>query len=193
MGFTYETGDDFSTGNRFLDQPGEYHMVVAEVSEKPRKGNGELIPNAAFGVKLKVLAGSVAGQEDREMDVSFFNPKSDSKDGGAMAKKKIDRMLLATNLIDPDDKGKKLEIDLNKMVNRQILVKCDEEEGTKRKFVSISFANIFHVDDPEAASYPRDVEAIRMIPTSLRRIKGQSMKAQEPKVSEAPKKDFSAI
>lgn len=194
MGFDYETGDDFDSGSKFLEQPGEYHMVVEAMEEKPRKQDGELIANAWYAAKLKVLAGSSPGQEDKEHRVVFFKPNPDSKDGGDFARKKSDRFLLAVGLITPEDRGKKVSLDLQHAVMRQLLIKLDGRKDDRgRNQLDISFANIFHVDDPEAASYPRDGAAIALIPQELRRIGGKPAKAQEPKVNAAPKADFSSI
>jgi hypothetical protein len=184
----YKTGGDFDTGGGFLKAPGTFHFCITGVEENPTKkgkqNEGQLIDNAAFRVDLEVLAGTADGCVGKTCDIVFFHPKPSDKNEGAFAKKKIDRFLLAVNLVKEEDKEKELDIDLNLATGSQLVAKMELNEDGKH--VGLAFADIFHVDDPAVAQVPKDAEALQLIAPSKRRIGSQPKK---DKAAVPPKKD----
>lgn len=171
MGFDYETGGDLSNGGQWLSEPGTYHLMITDVDEQPTNKDGALIDNAAFRVNFSVCDGTVPGQVDKAIDITFFRPKPTDKNEGAFAKKKIDRFLVAVGLLTEQQvidkwKGK---IELQESVGRQLVAKLDKEKEDS-KFLSLSFADIFHVDDPAVATIPRSKDHLALIDPKLRRI-----------------------
>jgi len=160
----WETGEDVSSGETFLSQPGRYHVVVQDLNEPATKRDGTIIQGTLFGVTFAVAEGP---QQDKTVSVSFFAPSLQSKDGGAMARKKVDRFLIAVSLVDPSETGKAKKIKLDEAIGRQCCVEFEhDKEG---KYLQLKYANIYHVDDPEAANVDKSDEFLSMIPPHLRR------------------------
>lgn len=172
---SYTTGDDFS-GNKFLDTPGEFHMVTEAVQWPPLDNNECEVIDRLFDLKCRVLAGP-DGTVGKTTTLKFWKPTQDKPS----SKKRIDRCLLALSIADPEDKNKQIEIKLEDFPGRQFFVKLDKN---KNGYLNISFSNIFHVDDPEAASYPRDANMIEGIAPALRR-KGQGSVETKPNKTKA--------
>lgn len=191
----YQTGNDFTGGGKFLEEPGQYHMVIEDIAHPARNHRGERIEGGLFNVTMKVLAGSVEGQEDKEFSTTFFQPKADSKDGGEFARKKIDRFLLSANLIQEGDQGKQLDIDLESAKHVQLFVKLERKESkTGKAFLDIAGASIYHVDDPDAKNWEKKQEALAIIPGKLRRVGGKPAdQPEEPKVTPVDDSAFGAI
>lgn len=171
MAYDYEAGGDLSTGGSWLAEPGTYHLIVESIDEQPTSKDGTLVPNAAFRVNCSVCDGTVGGQRDKTTDITFFRPKATDKNEGAFAKKKIDRFLLAVGLVTEQqvlDKAR-VSIDLQQAVGRQFIAKLDKEKEDS-KFLSLSFADVYHVDDPAVAAIPRSKDHLSMIDAKLRRL-----------------------
>lgn len=163
MGFQHTAGGDTSAGGQFLDHPGWYHLMIQDIQDPPTDKSGTPIPDAAFKVNCSVLAGTVEGQKDKTVGIMFFHPRADGKNEGAFARKKIDRFLIATSFATPAQIEAKatLDIDLQQGRSRQFIAKLDKEEG--KKFLELSFADIYHVDDAAVANYPKDEKALKLI------------------------------
>lgn len=174
--FDYEAGGDLSTGGLWLAEEGTFHLNIVEMQEEPVDKNGNLIPNAAFRVACVVCDGTVAGQQDKTTDITFFRPKSTDKNEGAFAKKKIDRFLVAVGLATEQQikEKAKLSIDLQDAVGSQFIAKLelerDDNGQPKSRFLSLSFADIFHVDDPAVAGIPKNKDCLALLPPSQRLV-----------------------
>lgn len=186
------TGDDMGSGNTRVSKAGDYHMVIEDISEPAVKQDGSLIQNSLFGVTAKVFATNAAGQEDKEWRGVWFNPNLQAKDGGKFDRKKVDRFLLAVGLINPSDKGIEADLDLSDAIGRQFLIRLEENQTKEGKTVlQMKFADIYHVDDPEAADIPKSKEGLSMIPPELRRVAkssrpgGQAAKATAKEVNKS--------
>lgn len=172
------TGDDQGSGNTRVSKAGDFHMVIEEISEPATKPDGTLIQNSLFGITARVLATNAPGQEDKEWRGVFFQPNLQAKDGGKFDRKKVDRFLLAVGLINPTDKGVDVEIDLDDAVGRQFLIRLEENQTRDGKSVyQMKFADVYHVDDPEAADIPKSNDGLKLIPAELRRM---NQKASRP-------------
>lgn len=169
--FEFEGGGDVSTGSAWLSDPGTYHLIITDLDEQPTNKDGQLIDNAAFRVNCSVCDGTVAGQRDKTTDITFFRPKPTDKNEGAMAKKKIGRFLVSVGLATEEQiiNKEKITPDLQDAVGRQFIAKLDKEKEDS-KFLSLSFADIYHVDDPAVAQIPRSKEHLALIDPKLRRV-----------------------
>lgn len=171
--FEMEMPESTDRGGSFLDQPGTYHFSVTAIDEHPSGNDGKLIDG--FRVSCAVLAGTTNGQEKKEVDITFFNPKLTDKNNGEFAKKKQARFALAVCLLDgPRKGGERVSIDLQQAIGRQFIATMEERKYAKRdgsegKSIDLHFADLWHVDDPEAAAYPKNEAALKLLPASLRK------------------------
>lgn len=184
MAFTHTTGEDFTGGGRFLEQPGWYHAVVTDATERPTKRDNSLIDNAMLRVDCTVLAGTSEGCVDKVFDLLFFHPNTSNKDGGEFGRKIIDRALVALGVIDPTDKQKAVSCEATDLVGRQFIVKMDNEERNGKTRLGMAYAEIYHVDDPAVKTQPRNEAFLSLLPASLRRIGSQA--AAKPAPTPAP-------
>jgi hypothetical protein len=178
MSFSWQTGDDVNTGGKFLSEPGTYHLAVTAVDENVTNKDGQLIDNAAFRIHVEVLDGTVAGQKEKTKDIIFFHPKPSQANGGAFARKRIDRLFLAANLMGMDAVGgKEVVFDLSKMVGQQIVAKFQMDDDNK--YVELAFADIFHVDDLAVKDIPKDKAMMALIPSGCRWPSGKAPGADD--------------
>ena len=166
---TVDTG-----GGNWLTQPGTYHVVVTHADEEPTNAKGEMMDG--FRITCQALEGTVkdeAGkftERDKTVDIIFWNPKLTDKNEGLFARQKQGRFFLATGLLTEEQLGTEVEIKLENAVGRQIVLTLDEQDGIgDRKFLQLHFADIWHIDDPAATSYPKCAKSLGLIPKPHRR------------------------
>jgi len=166
MSFAMETTEDIGGGSsQYLNEPGTYHMIVTSVAENEGpKGN----PIDGFTVGLSVLDGTSKDQKDKSMNLCLFSPdQSKSDKSRKWARMKQTAFVVASGVLDPAKLGGKVQINLQNAVGRQIVATFEhDDEG---KYMQLSYANIYHVDDPRAANFPKDKEALAIIPKDLRK------------------------
>jgi len=170
------TKDSFDRGGNYLDAPGTYHVSVLDANDQPSSNEGKLIDG--WKVRVSVMAGTVPGQEKKEIDITFWNPNlNDDEKKQAKTRGKQARFLEAVCLIDRHSTGT-AKIELAEANGRQMIVTLtrkqrkdaitgryvDEERG-----LQLNFADVFHVDDPDAAGFPKHAAAISLLPGNLRR------------------------
>jgi hypothetical protein len=167
MSFAMETTPDIggSASDQYLNEPGTYHLVVTSVGENEGpKGN----PIDGFTVGLSVLDGTAKGQKDKSTNLCLFSPdQSKSDKSQEWARKKQTAFAIASGLVDLKKLGGKIQIDLQTAVGRQIVATFEHDDSGK--YMQLSYANIYHVDDPRAANFPKDKEALAIIPKDLRK------------------------
>lgn len=167
MSFAMETTEDIggSGSDQYLNEPGTYHMIVTSVGENEGpKGN----PIDGFTVGLSVLDGTAKGQKDKSTNLCLFSPdQSKSDKSQEWARKKQTAFVIASGLLDLKKLGGKVQIDLQTAVGRQIIATFESDDSGK--YMQLSYANIYHVDDPRAANFPKDKEALAIIPKELRK------------------------
>jgi len=167
MSFALETTEDVGSGasDQYLNTPGTYHMVITSVAENEGpKGN----PIDGFTVGLSVLDGTAKEQKDKSTNLCLFSPDQSKPDKSQeWARKKQTAFAIASGLIDLTKLGGKVQIDLQNAVGRQIVATFESDD--KGQYVDLSYANIYHVDDPRAANFPKDREALAVIPKDQRK------------------------
>lgn len=180
----YQTGDDFSVGGTWLEQPGNYHMIVSDLKVPAESFSGKLIQGSAFGATLSVLDGTTDSEKGKTINCVWFRPRGDMRDGGKFARKKIDRFLIATGLIGQEDKNKGVKLSelLPLAVGRQICCKIDsKEDSSGKERLDIAFADIFHPYDPKVESWPKNRAVLAMMSDEQK-----SRSPAKPKQPEVP-------
>jgi hypothetical protein len=161
MSFALETTEDVggSANDQYLNEPGTYHFVITSVAENEGpKGN----PIDGFTIGLSVLDGTTKGQKDKSTNLCLFSPDQSKSDSSQeWSRKKQTAFAIAAGLIDLKKLGGKVQIDLQDAVGRQIVASFEHDDA--KKYMQLSYANIYHVDDPRAANFPKDKEALAII------------------------------
>ena len=91
-------------GGNWLKEPGTYHMMVADTKEEPVSKSGTGLD--AFQVTFQVLAGTVEGQEQKQCEVTFWNPKLTDKNEGLFARQKQAKFFVAAERDRRPDNGR---------------------------------------------------------------------------------------
>lgn len=194
---TVDTG-----GGNWLDKPGTYHLVLTAADEQPTKRNGEMMD--AFRVTCQAIDGTVRDangftEKDKTVDLTFWNPKLTDKNEGLFARQKQAKFFLATGLLTEEQLGTEVDINLGDAVGRQVIATLEERDGgdSGRTFLDLHFADIWHIDDPAAAKFPRNDKAIALVPKAHRRDpksfekkNGTEAKAKPPKKSQTTPVDL---
>lgn len=156
---TSDFPDEESTKGFDYPIPGQYHAVVNNVDEAPTGFDG-------MKVEFIMLAGTGEHQINKRFEEAFFWPRSDAKDGGKFARKRLARLALATGLITPAQLGTQVEIDWEAMKYRQLKLSVTHYERTKDgktyKGAQVEGLEMYGPLDPTMAHVPCDPEAIAM-------------------------------
>lgn len=165
----WDTTDDFSGGGNYLHEPGTYHLVVTNVLDGMSKKNK---PIEGFTVECDVLAGTVNGCAGKKVDLTFFPPNpSKSEVAQRISRQQNTAFFIATNVIDPSKLGQRVTIEPTNAAGHQLVVKLvrgqeQNEVGEwvdSDKFLRVEYANVWHVDDPDAKDVPKNKDALGMI------------------------------
>jgi len=161
------TANTSSAGN-WMTKPGTYHVIVRDTEEIAKNKKDEDMD--AFSVTFEVLEGTVAEEKGKQHKQLFWEPRYDSKDGGEFARKKITRFLVAVGFIKPGAaQDGEVEISLADCKGRQFVISLEESSRDDgKKYLDIHYADIWHVDDPDAAAYPKDTGTIGVLQAEAR-------------------------
>lgn len=157
---------DLQGGGTYLKSPGKYHILVENIrvglSTKDKVMDGTT-------VEMKVMAGEHAGKV--VTPVLWNVDLQGSEKNQAMAVRRLTNFFLAANVIPKDKLGEEFEFDENDANGAQIVVEFgwgrqqnengEWEDDTGK--VDFHYANIWHIDDPAAASVEKDTEALGSI------------------------------
>jgi hypothetical protein len=122
---------------------------------------------------MEVLGGDEA---NKKFSLVFWGPKFDKPEedkGNVMVRKKQAAFAIACDLIDLSALGKKVQVNLQDAVGAQVVLELEVESYTKRdgkpgKRVQLSWANIFHVDDPRAKGAVMCEKSLKSIESKFR-------------------------
>lgn len=136
-----------------LPPPGTYHVIVASVDDSCDKVDG-------IKITIQCLAGTTAEGIDKVFVDTLFFPKSDAKDGGRFATKRLARLLLASGAITESQLGGELDVDWQWLAGRQFVAKvCNrkytDRNGNERTSAEIDGMAMWSLTDPEVASIPK--------------------------------------
>jgi len=175
LNVTMPNEQDIKSSPNFLAKEGTYHLQVTHTDEQPVSKKGEAIDG--FAVELSVLDGDhvngVCPEKGKKVDIVFFNPKLNATEGDIKWKRaKQGAFLIAAGLVDESKCGQDVNVELADAVNRQLVATLQfgtDEQGNKKKFLELHYANIYHVDDPRAKDCPKDAKALALVPKLQRR------------------------
>lgn len=159
--YDLDMGDEVPTrgGGSFLDVEGKFHCEIVSLELHPTGKGGALIPNAFCKVNFNIVGGTNPAGVGKQANFVLFNPALDkSEKSNAWAKKRIFFFLCAIGMHD-ENRGPKIQLNLatlpNAAIGRQFVCKMvfevDQNTQQPSKFPSLSFCDLWHVDDPEAA------------------------------------------
>lgn len=184
--FSFDMPDRVETGS-FLSLPGIYHVAITEVANTTKKG--ELFDG--LRITAVVLDGTVRDAKDacteveKQTDIMVWKPKmNDDAEQQKRAANSIARLLLATAIANESDLGRAgFQFKPEDMVGRQMIVKLvfDKDEKYLR-----CWGDFWHVDDAQAAKYPKNKAALDLIPRGLRRESSPEPKAAGKKKAAKP-------
>lgn len=188
--FSWQSGEDFSSGGKYIREAGWYHVAIDSVQVPPLNRNGNAINNGLVKVHCKVLAGTVDGCRGKELEFVLFKPDQSHKDGGLLARAKVDRFLLACGLLKPNAKNQKFVFDDTLFPGCQFVVKIREEKPREGSTYTESMfgpdgKHFYHVDDPDVERIPRALDALKMIPLEKRQL-DQDETVEVPALPEPP-------
>ena len=169
----FDTPEDFDDGGNFVRQVGVYHFAMQSISVGSGPKGGAI---NGFMITAEVLGGTVASEVSHTINLVYFDPKlTDSDKKVALTKKQRAKLFIAIGLLNPNDKGKavKIELDEHKLRGRQFVARLEvdgyrSKEGQTYLEISNAELDIWHVDDPHAAGIPKNEAAIKLIPAALR-------------------------
>jgi len=180
----FDAPEELGGSGNYLSEAGTYHLAINHVWEGTGPKGGVI---QGFSVGLQVLAGTVEDQEKKELNLTFFNPNlNHSEVAQRIRRQQQAAFLIASGLMAPADLGKRVSIDLNKAIGQQVIATFEKNEYNG--ILRLRFSDIFHVDDPRAKNFPKDLDSIAMLPTEKR--KGESyfapLKAGKKTAAEQP-------
>jgi len=174
---------ELSGPSGFLEAEGRFHFHVDDLKVGL---NSRDEPLDGTTVELSVLGGEVAGQEGKTVNVTLWDiDQSKSADEQKQTISRLYNFYIATNVLEPSALGSsEVEFDEKLAIGSQIVMRVGHkqkqitENGKKKwvrdpdaKFLQIAYSDIFHVDDPEVATVPKDANAISMIKAEHRHDK----------------------
>jgi hypothetical protein len=162
--------------------PGQYHVIVDEVDATRQRFSG-------IQLKLRVLAGNVAGQVGKHVNPIFNDPKSDHKDGGKFAKKMLAKLALETGLVTREQFGQpNVTIDWNHLKGRQlcVVVKNKEPNADGKIFSELDGMNFGSPLDPKYDHIQKDESAIAYLRAAAGQAAAPQPTAQAVPVATSP-------
>jgi len=167
MGRTLNSSASIGGSGSSVTEPGTYHVQVLRSADgQSTKGN----QISGCSAVLSVLAGTVQGQVGKEHSLHLFDPDM-SKDEKSQdwSVKKQTAYAIAINQMAPSDLGKSVDVDFDNAEGQQFFINLEENDYNGEKSIQLAFANIYHVDDPRAKDFPRNEDAMKILPAELRK------------------------
>lgn len=168
--FTYEmpTEEEMAAQGSYLKTPGRYLLHLTNIDEQPTTKEGKAIDG--FKAEASVVGGDQAG---KKTDILIRSPNPSHKDGGKFGRRVQASFLIAAGLVTNDQLGKAVTVELQDAINRMVVADLDfgtDEAGKPKKYLELSYSNIWHIDDPEVADFMKaHQKAISVLPKAHRR------------------------
>ncbi len=156
---------EFQKGAAWLSTPGTYHFSIVHVDDPALDKNDA----ALDGVRIQLSVLNEGDEQGKMFDEILWTP-AETDDENSWAQRKQGAFLVAAGLVNENQAGQEIEIDATNAINRQVIVTVakDTREGRDGR-LQMSYANIFHIDDPRVAKTPKSAAAIKLIPADQRR------------------------
>jgi len=173
------TQEEMVSGGNWLTEPGKFHANIINVLAGCKQ-NGD--PADCDTIELEIMAGCDENGKPldcfgKTVSLTFFAPDPSADEKAQLRTEKLNTaLLIATQLLTPTQLGQEIEVDVTQAVGRHINVhlensmKKNQQTGEleKTKFFRVVWQDIFHIDDPDAASYPKNVDALKYIDPKFR-------------------------
>lgn len=161
------------SGGNYLEEPGKYHCLVIEGAETVKFGD-----NVDDGLTLKLSVLTPGPHKGMIYELKLGNPTfKTSEKGREWILRKQAAAVIACGLATEAefDRGD-VNINAADAADRQVAIELEMDD---KKYLQLVWANIYHVDDPRAKSFPWNDAALKLIPAAHRR---------KPESFPAPKK-----
>lgn len=164
---TLQTSTDVGGSGTAIQKPGTYHCTITHAADgSSTRGK---VMNGCSAV-MSVLAGTEAGQVEKEFHLHLYDPDlSKSETGQEWSAKKQTAYGIAVNQIDPSKLGDSLDVDFADLAGQQLIITLEESEYEGKKRIDLAYANIYHVDDPRAKDFPKNKDALDLLPKEFRK------------------------
>lgn len=172
MTFEYEAPDEFASDGNYLKVGGTYHLAIIGIGIEGK--DGKMLDG--FRVNFEVLDGTTRDKHGcteakKQTNVTFFNGKLTDKDSGKFRRQIQTAFLVAAGIFDSPAKvaavkAKQAEVNLEEAMGRQLVATLEVSE---KGYMELKGTSIYHVDDPAAASFPKNDKALALMPATLRR------------------------
>lgn len=155
-----QAANDLHSGG-WLEEEGGYHFAIKGIDHEYVFPNNS--PLDGFCAKLEVLAPSQFKGQAFELKIS--KPNFQMTDGLVkLLKKRVAAFFIATNIWLPGNPLPSKEA-VSTTVARQL---CMKLKNNDKGYLEPDYDRIYHVDDPKAASIPKDESALKLLPAELR-------------------------
>ena len=90
--------------------------------------------------------------DGKKFNLTLYNGKLSSKDGGKFAIAKQFAFLVATDVVTPEMLGKEFDFDPVDSVNSLFVIELalGKQTDDGKQYLDLHYSNIYHVDDPRA-------------------------------------------
>lgn len=199
MGRKLQTPTELGGESSAIQKPGTYHCSITHSADgESTRGK----PTNCCSAILSVLAGTEPDQIEKEFHLHLYDPDLSKleKEQEWPAKKQA-AYAIAINQMDPSQLGNECDVDFDNAEGQQVVItlshgqkKIEKKDGSEEwvedtSKLKLHYANIYHVDDPRAKEFPKNKEALALLPAELRKkseyfealTKKNSAPAMEPK------------
>ena len=177
MGFTINTtsGDKLTPSRRV--PPGWYHAVLTQVKETDKCDGIKIVGDVLAGKPNDSSETDIVGTN---FQLTFWFPDtSKPEEQQERANAKLTALLIATDLVRPDQLGQPIDVEPSVATGRHVLIhlrfkqKKVEQNGKETwvddpQFLDLAFNDILHIDDPAGSNVPKNVSSLKFIPPTNR-------------------------
>lgn len=197
MEFNTSTADELNEGDAYLDVPGTYHFVIEQIREGLSQKDEPLDGST---ILLRVCGGEHSG---KLCNLTLWNVDLSAAESRQKHAIRIwTNFFLATNVLQPSQLGQKVSLDVNAASGSQVVAKVERQQkqvdgkwvtDPDSKFLRLAYDNVYHVDDPELASTPKDADALSVIDQGHRHDASYFAYKAKPTSAAKPKVDMDDI
>ena len=167
MARNFKSSSDVGGESTIVTAPGTYHCLVIKSADGASTKGNQMDGVSAL---LEVVAGTTKGQEERKFHLSLFDPDLSKSDAAQeWSVKKQTAFAIAINQLDPSKLGEEVSIEFGAGEGQQLFITLAENTYDGKTNLELSFANIYHVDDPRASGFPKNEAALKLLPAECRK------------------------
>lgn len=141
-------GSESTYLEHIAENAGKYLMRVVDAHEDGRPTKDGIEPITGFSAECQVVSNDE--NNGKKFNLTLYNGKMTSKDGGQFAIAKQFAFLAATDVVKPDQLGTEFDFDPVSSVNSFFVIELAlgkvSENG--KQYLDLHYSNMYHVDDP---------------------------------------------